>query len=90
MLEYRWNRWNVQHIAEHGIVPEDAEYVMNRARSPYPRYEGDGRYRAIGRRADGTYMQVVFVFDPPGVVYVIHARPLTDREKRAFRRRSKP
>jgi len=22
---FRWNAWNVQHIAEHGITPADAE-----------------------------------------------------------------
>jgi hypothetical protein len=44
----------------------------------------------VGRRADGAYLQVVFVYDPPGVVFVIHAMPLTERERRAARRRRKP
>jgi hypothetical protein len=33
--------------------------------------------------------QVVYVIDPDGTVYVIHARPLTDREKRRYRRRKR-
>ena len=86
MYEFRWNAWNRDHIGEHGIPPAQAEYVVNNAGSPYPRYEGDGRYRVIGQSAAGEYLQVVFVFDPPGVVYVIHARPLSNRERRRYRR----
>ena len=89
MHEFRWNEWNVEHIAGHGVRPEEAEYVVDNARSPYPRYEGDGRYRVLGQTEAGTYLQVVFIFDPPEVVYVIHARPLTEREKRRMRRRRK-
>jgi uncharacterized DUF497 family protein len=31
-------------------------------------------------------LQVVFVLDDDATVFVIHARPLTDRERRRFRR----
>ena len=86
--EFRWNAWNVGHIAKHGVTPEEAEYVVNRARSPYPRYQGDGRYLVRGQTAAGRWLQVVYIFSPPGVVYVIHARPLTDNEKRRDRRRT--
>lgn len=79
-------RWNVEHVGEHGLGPDEAEYVVNHARPPYPRYEGDGRYRVLGQSAAGRYLQVVFIFDPPGVVYIIHARPLTEHEKRRMRR----
>ena len=86
MYEFRWNAWNRDHIGEHGISPAKAEYIVSNARWPYPRYEGDGRFRVIGQSAAGEYLQVVFIFDPPGVVYVIHARPLSNRERRRYRR----
>jgi len=35
-------------------------------------------------------LQVVFVFNEDDDVYVIHARPLTDKEKKGYRRRRKP
>ena len=89
MYSFRWNHWNSDHIAAHGMSMADAEYVANHAKNPYPRYEGDGRYRVIGQTPAGQYVQVVFVFDPPNVVYVIHARPLNDREKRRHRRQTK-
>ena len=52
----------------------------------HPTREAD-RFVVKGQTLDGQWLQVAYVFDPPGVVYVIHARPLTDREKRQTRRR---
>ena len=86
MYEFRWNAWNVEHIAEHGVSPAEAEHVVNGARAPYPRYEGEGKYSVRGQTWAGRYLQVIYIFDPEEVVYVIHARPLTDAEKRRLRR----
>ena len=86
-MRFRWNDWNTNHIAEHGLYPADAEYVVNYRRPPFPRYQGDGRYMVRGQTGDGLWIQVVYIFSPPGIVYVIHARPLNDREKRSIRRR---
>ena len=36
-MEFRWNEWNIDHIAEHGVRPEEAEAVVRNAKSPYPR-----------------------------------------------------
>jgi uncharacterized DUF497 family protein len=85
--EFRWNDWNVEHIARHGVTPQDAEFVVEHARPPYPEKRDDGRWYVTGQARDGTYLQVSYIFDPKDVVYVIHARPLTDREKRRYRRR---
>jgi hypothetical protein len=84
--EFRWNEWNVEHIDTHGVAPPEAEYVINRARRPFPRDMGDGKYLVRGQSESGQWLQAIYVFDPPGVVYVIHARPLTDAEKRTTRR----
>jgi hypothetical protein len=83
---FRWNDWNRDHIAEHGILPEEAEYVVNHAAAPYPEFIGDGKWRVRGQTASGRYLQVIFVIED-GTYYVIHARGLTDREKRQLRRR---
>jgi uncharacterized DUF497 family protein len=85
-VQFRWNEWNVDHIARHGVKPEEAEYVANHARSPFPRYQGDGRYLVRGQTAAGRWLQVIYIFDPPFVAYVIHARPLDDSEKKQVRR----
>jgi uncharacterized DUF497 family protein len=86
VYEFRWNQWNVEHIAEHGVSPEDAEHAVNRPRRSFPRYLGDDRYLVQGADPGGRYIQVIYIFSPADVVYVIHSRPLTDAEKRRFRR----
>ena len=86
MYEFRWNEWNVEHIAEHGVLPAQAEFVVNQPDRGYPRRGEEGKYLARGQDSAGRYLQVIYIFDPPGVIYVIHARPLTPFEKRRLRR----
>jgi hypothetical protein len=87
--EFRWNEWNVEHIAQHGVRPSQAEYIVRNARRPFPKAQGDGRFLVAGRTPDGDYLQVVYIFSPEDVIYVIHARPLVEAEKRRFRRRTR-
>jgi uncharacterized DUF497 family protein len=86
-VEFRWNEWNIDHIARHGVNPEEAEYVVSHAQRPYPQAREDEKWRVVGRGRGGRWVQVIFIFDPEDVVFVIHARPLTDREKRRERKR---
>lgn len=85
-MECRWNDWNIEHIAEHGVSPEEAENVLGNARRPFPRKIDDDKWLVWGRGIGGRPVQVIFVLDDDDVAFVIHARPLTDREKRRFRR----
>jgi uncharacterized DUF497 family protein len=77
----------VNHIGEHGVSPADAEYVVTHASPPYPAKIEDEKYVVRGRDSVGRYLQVIYVFSPANVVFVIHARPLTEHEKRRLRRR---
>ena len=90
-MDFVWNDNNIDHIAEHGILPSQAEYVLVHARRPYPQMVGDDKRLVIGRLPDGQYVQAIYVpsRSVPGAVYIMHARPLTDAEKRRFRRRLK-
>ncbi len=76
----------MEHIARHGIETEDAERVV---RIGVRRKIGKGEYKAIAQNARGIWMQAIYIFDPPGIIYVIHARPLTDAEKHRVRRNLK-
>lgn len=85
--DFRWNEWNRDHIDNHGVDPEEAEWVASHARAPWPRRSGDEKFTVRGQTADGRYLQVIFVRDADApTVYVIHARPLTESEKRQLRR----
>jgi uncharacterized DUF497 family protein len=80
---FRWNDWNRDHAGRHGVELLEAERVVENGDR---RRIDDDKYKVIGRGTGGRWVQVIYIFDPPGVVYVIHARPLTDAEKRRARR----
>ena len=87
MYVFRWNEWNIEHIAKHGVSPWEAEETVRRARRPYPRTQGEGKWLVRGQTAAGRYLQVVFLLEEDGTAYVIHARPLRDGEKKSIRGR---
>ena len=76
-MEFRWIEWNVDHIAKHGVSPDEAERVVESARSPFPERLENEKWLVMGRGGGGRMLQVVFVLDEDGTVFVIHARPLT-------------
>ena len=85
-MDFRWNEWNVEHLARHGVEPESAEEVVTSVRKPYPHRIGEDKWLALGQDANGNHLQVVFVADEDGTLFVIHARRLTEREKQRLRR----
>ncbi len=89
-MDFRWNDWNVEHIAAHGVTVEEAERVVEHAAAPFPLRREDEKWLVWGKGHGGRFLQVIFILDVDGTVFVIHARPLTEREKRRFRRRRTP
>ena len=85
-MEFRWNDWNFDKVEQHGVDPLEAEGGVEACAPPYPSYRGDGRYLVWGRGRGGRLLQVVFVIDDDGTLFTIHARPLTESEKRRYRR----
>ena len=73
-MEFRWNDWNESHMRRSGAV--------RKARAPYPLASGDEKFLVWGPTAEGRLLQVVFVLDEEDSVFIIHARPLTDRRLR--------
>lgn len=86
-MEFRWNEWNVGHVGDHGVTPDEAEDVVCNASSPYPTHEGDDKWLVWGRGRGDRLLQVVYIVEDDDIVFVIHARPLEPREKRRFRKR---
>jgi uncharacterized DUF497 family protein len=88
-MDFRWNEWNVEHIARHGVAPEEAEHVVRTGKNPFPRKIEEDKWIVWGRGRGGRFLQVIYVLDEDRTVYIIHARPLEDREKHRLRRRRK-
>ena len=85
-MEFEWNDWNLEHLARHGVEPAEAEAVICGARSPYPIRRENDKWLVWGPGQGGRLMQVVYVVDELDGLFVIHARPLTHREKRRWQR----
>jgi uncharacterized DUF497 family protein len=78
-----WDDWNEEHIARHGVDPDqveevifDNEYFSSRARN--------GTYRLIGRANSGRYLVVFLAPRDGGIFYVVTARDATDNERRLY------
>ena len=56
-----WNDWNVEHIATHGVLPEEAEAIVRGARPPFPREQGEEKYLVWGQTSAGRYLQVIYI-----------------------------
>lgn len=88
-MQFRWIDWNRDHVAGHGVGWEEAEMVVRQTRPPFPQQLGDDKLLVVGQGHGGRFLQVIYVREPEDMVFVIHARPLTDREKRRYRRRKR-
>ena len=86
-MEFRWNEWNIDKVGDHGVTPEEAENVVEGATHPYPQHREDDKFLVLGATPAGRLVQVVFLLDEDNTVFIIHARPLTEKEKRSRRRR---
>lgn len=88
-IEFRWNEWNLDHATRHGVSVAECERVVRIAKRPYPLARGDGKYLVVGRGQGDRLIRVVYVLDDDATVYVIHAMPLSDSDKRRHRRRTR-
>jgi len=84
--DFRWNEWNLDHATRHGVSREEAQYVVRRAKPPYPREVGNEKWLVWGRGAGGRFLQVIYSYDPDETIYILHSRPMTESEKRRYRR----
>lgn len=86
---FRWNAWNLEHATRHGISPFEAESVVRGARRPYPKRIEQEKWMVHGRGVGDRFVQIFYLVDPAGTLYVIHARPLSGAEKHRYRKRQR-
>ncbi len=89
--ELVWPDDRVEHIARHGVTPEEVEDVCF-SRPLVQRAKSEGKnpvYYVLGQTSAGRYLFCVVIRLPRGKGYPVTARPMTDKEKRRYRRRKK-
>jgi uncharacterized DUF497 family protein len=88
IYEFVWPEDRIDHIAEHGISPEEVEEVCF-GRSLVQRGKSEGEnpvYYVLGQTRAGRYLFCVVIPFPDGKGYPVTARLMTTKEKRRFRK----
>ncbi len=86
IYELIWPEDQVDHIALHGIEPEEVEEVCF-GHALIQRTKSTGKnpvYYVRGQTAAGRYLFCVVVQFPDGKGYPVTARPMTAKERRRF------
>jgi uncharacterized DUF497 family protein len=85
--EFIWPQERVDHIAEHGVTPEEVEEVcFGKPLVLRGKSEGENPvYYVLGQTHAGRYLFCVVIRFPEGVGYPVSARPMTAKEKRRYR-----
>ena len=83
-----WPEERVEHIARHGVTPEEVEEVCFR-KSFVRRAKSEGEnpvYYVLGQTEAGRYLFCVVIHFPYGNGYPVTAREMTTNEKRRYRK----
>ena len=67
-MVFSWDATNREHIARHGVTPEEAEDVVRNAENPFPQTIEDDKFVVWGATESGRYLQVIYVLKSPGEV----------------------
>jgi uncharacterized DUF497 family protein len=80
----RWDDWNRDHCAKHGISVSEIEALLTG--SVFGRETYKGRYQVFRTDTQGRILSFVIGADPdrPDVWYVFSARPASRRERRRY------
>jgi uncharacterized protein len=84
--EFVWPTERIDHIARHGVTPEEVEDVCF-GRSLVLRGKSEGVnpvYYVLGQTDAGRYLFCLVIRFPDGKGYPVTARPMTERERRRF------
>ena len=84
----RWDPWNVNHIAAHGVTINEVEEVCTGAFMSRLSYSNP--VMIIGPTLSGRFLSVVLEATGEGSNYVVTARPSSRRERRLYAKEESP
>ncbi|MCP3798501.1 hypothetical protein NLX83_04435 [Allokutzneria sp. A3M-2-11 16] len=88
MREIRWTEQSEDHIARHGVTPDEVEQAVHGR--PYLLLPGkDDVTYWFGTTNSGRHLLIVLVDALDGRDYVATARDMTISERRTFRRKGR-
>ena len=86
IAQFLWPEDRVEHIAEHGVTPEEFEQVcFGRALILRAKARGENPvYYVLGETDSGRHLFCVVIEFPGGKGYPVTARDMTTKEKRRY------
>jgi uncharacterized protein len=86
--EFIWPQDQIDQIARHAVLPEEVEEVCfgNCLIMSAPSRGENPVYNILGQTKGGRYLACVIIRFPDGKAYPVTARPMTEKEKRRFRK----
>lgn len=86
----QWTEQSVEHIARHGVTPEETqEACFNEYDPPFIRSGKQDLHYVFGKTYSGRLLFVVVKYIKRGNVRVITARDMNEWEKKYFTKRGK-
>lgn len=78
-----WDEWNIEHIAKHGVKPEEIEEIC-KTKHRLNKWKNK-TYRVIGQTSGTRYLTIFLAPRTKNNYYPITARDSTKREKREYK-----
>jgi uncharacterized DUF497 family protein len=96
LKKIRWTQNRIEHIAKHGIIPEEVEeavfedkYSTIEMIKVAERNSNEKIYRVLGVTEVGRYIAFFFIYEGNGVGYPLTARDMDHQERRRYNARRK-
>ena len=86
--EFEWDDNNIEHIARHGVFPDEVEDVAFDD-DPWIRKGRKGTRYMLGYTVAGRYLFVVYVLKGKGIARVITSMDMDDKTKKLYKKRAK-
>lgn len=86
--EFEWDDNNIEHIARHGVFPDEVEDVAFDD-DPWIRKGRKGTRYMLGYTVAGRYLFFVYVLKRKGIARVITSMDMDDKTKKLYKKRAK-
>lgn len=86
--EFEWDDNNIEHIARHGVFPDEVEDVAFDD-DPWIRKGRKGTRYMLGYTVAGRYLFFVYVLKGKGIARVITSMDMDDKTKKLYKKRAK-
>ena len=80
---FEWNNKNIEHIAKHGVLPEEAEEIF--VGKIFYRKTRENKYLAFGQTVEGRYLLIVFALKRTKTICMITARDMDKKELSTYK-----